>query len=45
MRTIIIEVQTDSNYDIDFITDDVKQELGCCSTWFDTDTIKVSEIK
>ena len=43
MRTIIIEVQTDADYDLNFIEEDLKQEIRCCSTWFDTDTLKIKE--
>lgn len=43
MRTIIIEIQTDSDDDIKTIMQNVEQELNCCSTWFDLETMKVSE--
>ena len=44
IRVIHIVVNTDSNDPLSFIEDDIAQELLCCSTDFDIDTMKVSEV-
>ena len=43
MRTIVIEVETDSEDSLSFIKKDIEQELSCCSTYFDS--IKITEGK
>lgn len=39
MRTITITVVTDSEDSLNFISEDVKQELNCCSTYFESITV------
>ncbi len=34
-RTIVIEVETDSEDSLNFIKRDIEQELRCCSCYFD----------
>lgn len=43
MRTIVIEVETDSRDSINEIERNVEMELNCCSTWFYLDTLRVYE--
>lgn len=43
MRTIVIKAETDSDESISMIKMDVMQELSCCSTFFDMDTLDVYE--
>ena len=45
MRTIQVILQTDSTDSIEFISNDIRQELWCCSTWFEPELIKINEIK
>ena len=45
MRTIQVILQTNSTDSIEFISNDICQELWCCSTWFEPELIKINEIK
>lgn len=43
LRTIVIEIPTDSEESLNFIKHDIIQEISCCSTYFYTDEIKIWE--
>ena len=43
MRKIIIEVETDSDWSIEQIKQDLQQEIRCCSNWFDVKNMSVKE--
>ena len=43
MRTLMIEIETDSNASLKELRKDLQQEIGSCSHYFDTDNMSVQE--
>ena len=44
MRKFVIEVTSDTDDSLDFIKRDLQCEIGCCSTFFDVDSMTVKEV-
>lgn len=43
MRTLIIEIETDSNASLKELRKDLQQEIGSCTHYFDTDNMSVQD--